>query len=297
MVCLAPVHPATEIDPSRRLPSAWTAAWSFAQLCLLLAAVALVPPAPTGSPSPASAPTSEARDSRARSVTVKSPSPEPKRPVAAAPATPNPTAPDTPVFYAGLHVGDAWLVLHRLAPAERSAARVAAAAVRALPLTQGETLLLTHLGPPAHADYTLVAGGETCTAQAVGQVRLELDSGEPGDHSALGPAWLADELRPCSLSHEPQIPFVAIAGKAQSHEAPTLAPVRVAQRVRFDPAAISDCEGNAEVFEAQLEIAGRKYAVTRVSSDPDALSVVELGGAVALSTRAALTWDSAGVGC
>ena len=90
---------------------------------------------------------------------------------------------------------------------------------------------------------------------------------------------------------------MAIAGKSQSYPAPTLAPLRVAQRVRVDPLAPGDCAGNGEIVEAQLEIAGRKFAVTRVSGDPDALSVIELGGAVALSTRAALTWDSAGVGC
>jgi hypothetical protein len=128
-------------------------------------------------------------------------------------------------------------------------------------------------------------------------VRLELDSGDPGDHSALGPAWIADELEPCALSQQLRIPFVAIAGKSESYPAPTLAPPHVAQRVKFDPAASHDCESNAELVETQLEIAGRQFSVTRVAGDPDALSVVELGGSVALSTRAALTWDSAGVGC
>jgi len=49
--------------------------------------------------------------------------------------------------------------------------------VRAVPLTQGEAVLLTRLGPPAHPGYTLVTGGETCSTRAVDQVRLELDSG------------------------------------------------------------------------------------------------------------------------
>jgi len=169
--------------------------------------------------------------------------------------------------------------------------------VRAVPLTQGEAVLLTRLGPPAHPGYTLVTGGETCSTRAVDQVRLELDSGEPGDHSALGPAWIADEIVPCSLKHQPRAPVLAITGKSQPYPAPTLAPLRVAQRVKFDPDAASDCEDNAEVLEAQLEIAGRSFEVTRVSGDPDALSVVERGGSVVLSTRAALTWDSASVGC
>jgi len=193
-------------------------------------------------------------------------------------------------------VGDAWLVLHRLAPSGRPAP-VAPAALRAVPLTQGEAVLLTRLGPPVHPGYTLVAGGETCSTRAVGQVRLELDSGEPGDHSALGPSWIADEIAACSLDRQPRTPFVAIAGKSQSYPVPTLAPLRVAQRVKFDPPAPINCEGNAEVVETQLEIAGRSFEVTRASGDPDVLSVIEPGGSVALSTRAALTWDSAGVGC
>lgn len=293
MVSLTPVRSTTPTHGPTRLPAAWIAAWACLQICLVLAVVRLLPATPTGSQTPATRATLEPRGSSARALTPKSQSPEPQHPVTARRATPEPTPNDDPVFYAALHVGDAWLVLHRLAPSERSAP---AAAVRAVPLTQGEAVLLTRLGPPAHPAYTLVADGETCSTRALGRVRLELDSGDPGEHSALGPAWLADELAPCSLKHQPRTPFVAIAGKSQSSSAPTLAPFRVAQRVKFDPAAASDCEGNRELVEAQLEIAGRRFLVTRVSGDPDALSVTELGGQLALSTRAALTWDSV-IGC
>lgn len=293
MICLTP---SSETHTRTQLRGAWVAVWCVAQLCLVLASVALLSLAPPRSQPRAPATQSEPQGSSASALTPKPASPAPEPRVAARPATLERTPDDNPVFYAALHVGEAWLVLYRLAPSERSAPATAAS-VRAVPLTQGEAVLLTPLGPPAHLGYTLVAGDEICSTRALGQVRLELDSGDPGDHSALGPAWIADELAPCSLSHEPRTPFVAIAGKSQAYPAPTLSPLPVAQRVKFDAAANNACEGNDEVVEAQLEIAGRQFSVKRVSGDPDALSVVELGGTVVLSTRAALTWDSVGAGC
>ena len=203
---------------------------------------------------------------------------------------------DPPEFKAAIALGGRLFVLHEQAtsPIERSNG------LEALPLVQGQALLLRPAGRPLHSAYTLALPTNTCSATSRRRVKLELDSGEPEAPSALGPAWLADEVNGCGSSVELASPVVALAGRQRFHSnsASAIVPQRVIQGSH--PVDAAPCElGSDEFLDAVLELRQSSFAVLRSFRDLDRLRVVSLDGAshIALDVRASLFWDDEFVGC
>src|SRR5690606_33969812 len=144
-------------------------------------------------------------------------------------------------------------------------------------------------------------GSKTCTVTAQRQVALQLDAGDPGPASALGPRRIADQVTPCELAIEPDSVFVAIAGRAQLSVLPA---ARMPQRVKSGlPKAASraDCRGrlSGEFLPTVFGLASAKFAVVGSSTELDLIEIVFLDAAEpsAVVLDASLTWDDRAVGC